>query len=298
MTNLDIAQAAKRPRLAIQKDGRLTQETVGLLNGCGLTFDTYRTRLLSPCRNFPLAILAARDDDIPGYVANGTADMGIVGRNILLERGDSTRIEEIRGLGFGQCRLVIAVPNDSTVQSVEDLAGRRIATTYPRTVGAFFAARNVPVTIIEIAGGVEIAPALGVAEAIADLTATGSSLLTHDLRTVDEIASSEAVLIAAPAAMRDPVRRAIIDRFVLRLNSALAAKRYRYIMMNAPRAALPHIRAIVPGLRMPTIIPLEDPEWVSVHTVLAEDLFWEKIEALRSAGASEILVANIEKLVI
>lgn len=297
MTNLDIAQAAKRPRLAIQKDGRLTQDTVALLNACGLSFDTYRSRLLAPCRNFPLAILSARDDDIPSYVANGTADLGIVGRNILLERGDPQRTEEIRPLGFGNCRLVIAVPNESPVRTPGDLRGRRIATTYPRTVAAFFQEHEISVAIIEIAGGVEIAPALGVAEAIADLTATGSSLLLHDLRTVAEIFTSEAVLIAAPAALRDPARRTIIDRFLLRLKSALSARQFKYIMMNAPRAALDRIRAIVPGLRMPTVIPLDDPEWVSVHTVLPEDLFWEKIEALHAAGASEILVANIEKLV-
>jgi len=286
------------PRLAMQKDGRLTQETRDLLHACGLTFDTYRSRLLAPCQNFPLAILTSRDDDIPNYVATGVADLGVVGRNILSEHGASERIVEVLPLGFGHCRLVIAVPQDSSVHTVADLRGCRIATSYPRSVAAYFAEHDVPIEIVTIAGAVEIAPALGVASAIADLTATGSSLILHDLRTVATISDSEAVLIAAPAAMADDYRRAIIDRLTLRLRSTLAARRFKYIMMNAPRTALDTIRAIVPGLREPTIVPLADPEWVAVHTVLEEVSFWEKIELLRAAGATEILVTPIEKLVV
>ncbi len=292
------ASGIVRPRLAIQKDGRLTQDTLALLNACGLSFSTYRSKLLTPCRNFPLAILTTRDDDIPRYVAGGTADLGIIGRNILVEYGETQRITELLPLGFGQCRFVVAVPNESPIHSLADLNGHRIATTYPNTVAAYFQAQGVAVEIEEIAGGVEIAPALGVADAIADLTATGSSLILHDLRVVATISESEAVLIAAPAALHDPDRRAVIDRLMLRLKSALAARRFKYVMMNAPRAALGAIRAIVPGLREPTVIPLTDPDWVAVHTVLEEDRFWEQIEQLRAVGASEILVSPIEKLVV
>ena len=292
------ASGSVRPRLAIQKDGRLTQDTIALLNACGLTFDMYRNRLLAPCHNFPLAILTSRDDDIPRYVAGGSADIGIIGRNILMECEESSRITELQPLGFGRCRLVVAVPNETAFVSLADLRGRRIATTYPRTVAAYFQSHGVPIEIVEIAGGVEIAPALGVADAIVDLTATGSSLMLHDLRVIATVSESESVLIASPAALEDPTRRAIIDRFLLRLRSALAARRFKYIMMNAPRASLDAIRAIVPGLREPTVVTLTDPNWVAIHTVLEEDSFWEKIEQLRDAGASEILVTPIEKLVV
>lgn len=285
-------------RLAVQKDGRLTQDTLSMLGTCGLSFDMYRNRLLAPCRDFPLTILSSRDDDIPQYVANGTADLGIVGRNVLRESSEADRIAEIRPLGFGRCRLVLAVPADSPLHTPEDLRGKRIATSYPRTVRAYFHERGVPIEIIEITGAVEVAPALGVAEAIADLTATGSSLFMHDLRVIATIQSSEAILIATPAALTDPTRQPIINRFLLRLNSALAARHFKYLMMNAPRSALAAIRAIVPGLREPTVVPLTDPEWVAIHTVLEETSFWEKIEQLRAAGASEILISPIEKLVV
>lgn len=284
-------------RLAVQKDGRLTESTLGLLRGCSLDFESYHNRLFAPCRNFPLAILYGRDDDIPGYVASGIVDLGVVGRNLLTEHGVGERVRELVPLGFGQCRLVIAVPNDSSIQAPEDLHGRRVATTYPRTVTAYFSAQNIAVEVIEIAGGVEVTPALGVADAIADLTATGSSLLMHDLRAVFSICDSEAVLAANPVALDDPVRRAVIDRLVLRVRSVLAARRYKYVMMNAPRSALAAIYGIVPGLRLPTVVPLADPEWVAVHTVVEEGVFWEVIEQLRDAGASEILVTPIEKLV-
>jgi ATP phosphoribosyltransferase len=294
----DFAAAIERPRLAIQKDGRLTQSTLNLLNACGLAFDMYRNRLIAPCNNFPLAILTSRDDDIPGYVASGTADLGIVGRNILLERGMHDDVVELLPLGFGQCRLVVAVPSDASIHSVADLKDKRIATTYTNITADYFRKQDIPVEIVKIAGGVEIAPALGVADAIADLTATGSSLILHDLRAVVTIISSEAILVASQAAMADPTRRNVIDRFMLRLKSALAAKRFRYIMMNAPRDALDTIRTIVPGLREPTVVPLADPTFVAVHTVVEEESFWEKIEQLRAAGATEILVTPIEKLVV
>lgn len=297
LADLPGRQATGTLRLAVQKDGRLTEGTLGLLRNCGLDFESYRNRLIAPCRNFPLSILYSRDDDIPGYVAGGTVDLGIVGRNLLVEHGASERVRELVPLGFGQCRLVVAVPNDSPIQQPEDLRGRRIATSYPHTVTAYFDARNIPVEIVEISGGVEMTPALGVAEAIADLTATGSSLMMHDLRAVFPICESEAVLATTPTALADPTRCAMIDRLVLRVRSVLAARRYKYVMMNAPRAALERIYGIVPGLRMPTVVPLSDPAWVAVHTVVEEGVFWEVIEQLREAGASEILVTPIEKLV-
>lgn len=281
----------------MQKDGRLTDSTLALLRNCGLEFESYHNRLFAPCRNFPLSILYARDDDIPGFVAGGTVDLGVVGRNMLAEQHATTRVRELEALGFGQCRLVVAVANEAPVHAPDDLRGKRVATTFPHMVTEYFTRLDVPVEIVAIAGAVEMAPALGVAEAIADLTATGSSLLMHDLRPVATISESEAVLIAHPAALTDELRHATLDRLVLRLRSVLAARRFKYVMMNAPRRALPAIYSIVPGLRTPTVVPLADPEWVAVHTVVEESVFWDVIERLQAAGASEILVTPIEKLV-
>ncbi len=284
-------------RLAVQKEGRLTQSTLELLQHCGLEFDSYRNRLFAPCRNFPLAILYGRDDDIPGYVASGTVDLGIVGQNLIAEHGVAERVRELVPLGFGQCRLVVAVPNEMPYQQPEDLRGRTLATSFPTLVGSYFKRHGITVELIEIAGAVEMTPALGIADAIADLTATGSSLLMHDLRPIATLLESEAVLVANPAALADAPRRATIERLLLRVRGVLAARRYKYVMMNAPRGALDAIRAIVPGLRAPTVVPLADPEWVAIHTVIEEGTFWEIIERLRAAGASEILVSPIEKLV-
>jgi ATP phosphoribosyltransferase len=291
-------RAAGALRLAVQKDGRLTQETLALLHGCGLEFDSYHNRLFAPCRNFPLSILYGRDDDIPSYVASGTVDLGVVGQNLLLERRAHDRVRELAPLGFGQCCLVIAVPNEAPLHMAEDLRGRRVATTFPHVMRDYFAQAGIDVEIVEISGAVEMTPALGVAEAIADLVATGSSLLLHDLRPIATVLQSEAVLVANPAALSDERRRATIDRLLLRLRSVLAARRFKYVMMNAPRAALDSICEIVPGLRTPTVVPLADPDYVAIHTVVEECIFWEAIERLRAAGASEILVSPIEKLVI
>ena len=293
-----VARPQGTLRLAVQKDGRLTQETLALLHGCGLEFDSYRNRLFAPCRNFPLSILYGRDDDIPGYVASDTVDLGIVGRNMIIERGAESKVRELMALGFGPCRLVIAVPKESAITGPQALQGRRVATSYPHTVSDWFARQHLEVEIVDVSGAVELTPALGVADAIADLTATGSSLLVHDLRPIATLLESEAVLVANPVAMADERRRETIERLLLRLRSVHAARRFKYVMMNAPRAALDDISAIVPGLRSPTVVPLADPDWVALHTVIEEAEFWEIIERLYMAGASEILVSPIEKLVI
>jgi ATP phosphoribosyltransferase len=289
-------QRASQLRLAIQKEGRLTDDTLALLRSIGLEFESFRRRLFSNCRNFPLALLHTRDDDIPEYVSAGTVDLGIVGRNLLHEEG--VTVEELMPLGFGYCSLVVAVPKDSAITRVEDLSGTKIATSYPRSAQRFFDEQGVPVEIITISGSVEVAPLLGLSSAIVDLTATGSSLVLNDLRPIRTILESEAVLAAHPAVLADAEKKAQIDRLLLRIKGVLAARKYRYVMMNAPRAALEQIYQIVPGLKMPTVVPLSDPDWVAVHTAVREEVFWEVIEALRGAGASEILVSPIEKLVL
>jgi ATP phosphoribosyltransferase len=292
---LHTQRQAGQLRLAIQREGRLTENTLSLLRSIGLEFESFGRRLFSNCRNFPLALLHTRDDDIPEYVAAGSVDLGIVGRNLLHE--EQANVEELLPLGFGYCSLVVAIHKDSPITSVEQLAGAKIATSYPGSARLFFASRHIPVEIITISGSVEVAPLLGLASAIVDLTATGSSLVLNDLRPLETVLESEAVLAANPQALTDPEKRASVDRLLLRIKGVLAAKRYRYVMMNAPRAALDEIKRIVPGLKSPTVVPLADPEWVAVHAALREEIFWEAIEALRAAGASEILVSPIEKLI-
>ena len=299
---ITVDSAGGRPagalRLAVQKDGRLTDDTLALLAACGLDFDRYRSRLFAPCRNFPLSILYGRDDDIPGYVATGVVDIGIVGANMLMERRATERVRELMPLGFGRCRMVIAVPHESPVEQPGQLSGMRVATSFPEIVGDYFRSNNIAVELTEIAGAVEMTPALGVADAIADLSATGSSLAMHDLRPIATVLESEALLVANPGALEDERRRVVIERLLLRLRGVLLARRHKYVMMNAPVEALPRIREIVPGMRAPTVVPLADSGWVAVHTVIEESAFWDVIERLRDAGASEILVSPIEKLVI
>jgi ATP phosphoribosyltransferase len=294
---LDVSPTGELPlKLAVQRSGRLTEPTLELLHAIGLQFESYGQRLFSHCRNFPLSILYGRDDDIPGYIGLGTVDLGIVGRNLIHEEG--VTVEELVPLGFGYCELVVATLREAPYTTPEHLLRSRIATSYPHSARRYFHSLGGEPDIITISGSVEVAPSLGLADAIVELTATGSTLLLNDLRPIATILESEAVLAASPAALADPGRRANIDRLVMRIDAVRAAKRYKYLMMNAPEAALPAIRAVVPGLKAPTIVPLADPGWVAVHTAVEEDAFWESIERLRAAGATEILVSSLEKLLL
>lgn len=291
-----IINGDNRLRLAIQRNGRLTDETLKLLHLIGLEFESYGQKLLSRCRNFPLSILYGRDDDIPGYVGLGTADLGIVGRNLIYE--EAVDVVELTPLGFGYCALVIAVLRDSPYQTVEDVMRAKIATSYPNSAKRFFAERGASPEVLTISGSVEMAPGLGLAEAIVELTATGSTLLLNDLRQIHTILESEAVIFANPAALEDPEKRALIDRLMLRVDAVRAAKRFKYVMMNAPRTQLDAIKAVVPGLKSPTVVPLELDGWVAIHTAIEEEVFWDCIEKLRAAGASEILVSSLDKLLL
>jgi ATP phosphoribosyltransferase len=217
-------------------------------------------------------------------------------RNLVHEQ--DADVEEIFALGFGYCQLVVAVPNDSSIDSPEQLLSSRIATSYPESARKFFKELGGNPEIVTISGSVEVAPALGVADAIVELTATGSSLQLNDLRSIHTVMESEAVLIANKKSMADPVKRENIERLLLRVRAVDAASKYKYIMMNAPESALADIRAVLPGLKAPTVVPLADPGWVAVHTAIKEDEFWEKIEQLRAAGASEILVSSLDKFLL
>ena len=285
-----------RLRLAIQRSGRLTDDTLTLLRLIGLEFESYGQRLLSRCRNFPLSILYGRDDDIPGYVDTGTADLGIVGRNLIYEEG--VEVEELVALGFGYCSLVIAVHRDAPYQCAEDVKDIKLATSYPNSARRFFREHGAEPEIITLSGSVEMAPALGLADAIVELTATGSTLIINDLRQIHTILESEAVLVANKTSLEDPEKKQQIDRLLLRINAVRAARRFKYLMMNAPESALDDIKRIVPGLKSPTVVPLQIPGWVAVHMAIQEDIFWESIEQLRAAGATEILVSSLDKLLL
>ncbi len=283
-------------KLSMQRSGRLTEETLSLLHSIGLEFENYGQRLFSRCRNFPMSILFGRDDDIPDYVGRGTTDLGIVGQNLIYEEG--VEVEELATLGYGYCSLVVAVLRDSPYQTIDDIKNLRIATSYPNSARRFFTEHGGSPEIISITGSVEVAPSLDLADAIVELTATGSTLILNDLRPITTILESQAVLVANKQALEDPDRKANVDRLMMRLNAVRAARRYKYVMMNAPEDRLDEIRRVIPGLKSPTIVPLADPGWVAVHTAIEEETFWESIEALRAAGASEILVSSLEKLLL
>jgi ATP phosphoribosyltransferase len=281
-------------KLAIQKEGRLTEATLQLLRTAGLQFESAKQRLFSVCRNFPLAILYVRDDDIPEYVADGVADLGIVGQNLVQET--ERPVEELLPLNYGHCALMVAVPRESQIQSVEQLAGCKIATSYPVTTRRFFLERGINVDITTISGSVELAPTLGVSSAIVDLVSSGSSLKLNDLIPLEQVLQSQAALIANGDVFKDEQKSLFTNRLLMRLKGVLNARSYKYIMMNAPREALPAIVDLSSGMRSPTVLPTADAEWISVHIAVAEDTFWESIEQLRELGAQGILVSPIEKL--
>ncbi len=282
-------------QLAVQKEGRLTEETLAFLRASGLEFESYKQRLFSTCRNFPLEILYVRDDDIPDYVAAGTVDAGILGQNILNE--ERPRVKKLLNLRYGFCSLVVAVPKDSPATGAQDLRSQTIATSYPRSTQKFFDEKNIPVNIITISGSVEIAPALGIAQAISDLSSSGSTLTLNDLRPLATIYESEAVFITNKQTLENTKSRALLDTLLLRFKGVLSAKAYKYVIMNAPESALPRLKKITPGLKSPTISPLAMPGWICLQTVIKEDIFWETIELVKQAGASGIVVLPIEKMI-
>ncbi len=287
----------KNLKLAIQKSGRLTDDTLNLLRSAGLEFESYKSKLFSSCRNFPLEIVYLRDDDIPDYVASGSVDIGIVGQNLIYEERPAN-VQKLLNLPFGFCTLTLAVPKESTVQTLADLNGQTIATTYPNSTKDFFKQNELSVETIKITGSVEIAPMLGVAEAIADLTATGSTMALNDLRPLAKIYDSQAVLIANESCMLSASKKQLIDCLLVRFQGVLSAKNYKYVMMNAPAEILPQLKAITPGLKSPTVANLAEPGWISVQTVIKEDTFWETIEKLKLAGASGIIILPIEKIIL
>lgn len=283
----------KKLKIAIQKSGRLSEDSVRLLKRCDINFDNGLGKLRSIARNFPIEILFLRDDDIPQYVEDGVADIGIVGENILAEA--ESKVEQIEKLGFGKCRLALAVPRSFEYESVNDLANKRIATSYPKILQKFLDSNSVTAEIHTISGSVEIAPGIGLADAICDLVSSGSTLFTNGLREVYAIMDSEAVLMARSGL--DLELQAILNKLLFRIRSVNAAKQNKYILLNAPNEKLDEIIKLLPGIKSPTVMPLFQTGWSSVHSVIGEDDFWEVVESLKDAGAEGILVVAIDQMI-
>lgn len=280
-------------RIALQKSGRLSEDSYQLFKECGIRFDYGTGKLKSVSSNFPAEFLFLRDDDIPGYIEDGVADLGIVGENVAVELGKN--VDTVYKLGFSRCRLSIAIPRGDAYTSLADLNGKNIATSYPNLLGKYLAERGVKADIHEISGSVEIAPSIGLAEAICDIVSSGSTLLSNGLKEVETIFRSEAILIAHPKLPAD--KQDLLDKLLFRITAVQAAKNNKYIILNAPNNAIPQIAALLPGMKAPTVTPLATEGWSSVQSVINENAFWENIEAIRAAGAEGILVMPIEKMI-
>lgn len=281
-------------RIAIQKSGRLFEDSVRFLHEAGIDFGNSPNRLRAQASNFPLEIIFLRDDDIPEYVEEGVVHLGVVGENVLLEKHKTVRT--VDRLGFGKCRMSIALPKNSVYKDISDLKGLRIATSYSRILRSFLKKNSIAAEIHEISGAVEIAPSLGLADGIFDIVSTGSTLLANGLREVQTVLESEALLIAHPRLNED--QEEILQRLLFRLAAHRNAQKHRYILLNAPTDRLQEIITAIPGMKSPTVLPLAIEGWCSVHSVIAEDVFWEVLERLKAAGAEGILVAPIERMVL
>jgi ATP phosphoribosyltransferase len=280
-------------RIAIQKSGRLSEKSLQLLNDCGISISNGNRTLLSTAKNFPVEILYLRDDDIPGYIEDGIADVGIFGENVLLEKGNN--LTTLRGLNFARCRMCIAVQRNEDYHGPQSLQGKRIATSYPRILQSYLDKHNVKADIHEILGSVEIAPSIGLSSAIFDIVSTGSTLLSNGLREVETVLKSEAVLVSGQ--INDPEKQKILDKLLFRMDSVLKARTNRYVLLNAPNKSLDKIISLLPGMKSPTVLPLAEEGWSAVHSVISEEGFWEVIDQLKDAGAQGLLVVPIEKMV-
>ena len=281
-------------RIAIQKSGRLQEGSLELLKETGLSFSNGKEQLKTFARNFPVEVLFLRDDDIPQYVEDKVADIGIVGENIFREKQKKNSL--VKRLDFAKCRLSIAVPRSDPYESKQSLQGKNIATSYPNIVRAFLIENNIDAGIHEISGSVEIAPGIGLADAICDVVSTGSTLLSNGLKEVEVVMQSEAVIIASPGLAGE--KQTILDKLLFRIDAVNKAKNNKYILLNCPDSAIDSITSVIPGMKSPTIIPLKRRGWSSLHSVVDENDFWEKIDLLRSYGAEGILVLPIEKMIV
>lgn len=283
-------------RIAVQSKGRLYEETMELLGEAGVKMTSVKRTLLVPSRNFPVELLFLRDDDIPESVAMGTADIGIVGLNEVLEKDKA--VEVIKELGFSKCRLSLAIPKRIEYNGVEWFNNRKIATSYPVILEKYLKENNINADIHVITGSVEIAPGIGLADGIFDIVSSGSTLVSNNLVEVEKVLDSQAVLIGSRKQALTEEKQAILDELLFRFDAVKAADGKKYILMNVPREKLDDVLAVLPGIKSPTVLPLANNDWCSVHTVLEEKRFWEIVGKLRNAGAEGILALDIEKMVL
>ncbi len=283
-------------KLALQKKGRLSDRSIELLKHCGLDIETYSERLMVTVRNYNVDLLFLRDDDIPEYVQDGVADIGIVGEDVVYEKQSDIIVSE--KLGFGRCRLMIAAPNDNVPEEPSDLKGKTIATSYPNILKKYLAENKIDSKVIEISGSVEIAPSLGVADLICDIVSTGTTLMMNKLKKSFTVFESEAVLISNKWLQEDKEKFAVLNDLLLRIRSVLSAKNSKYLMMNVPKKNLDKVIGLIPSLKSPTILHLADEESLAVHAVIPSEQFWKIIGDLKAAGASGILLFPIENMII
>lgn len=282
-------------RIAIQKSGRLTDKTINLLHGIGIDFDNYKRNLMVKTRNFDVELLLLRDDDIPEYVQDGICDLGFVGANEVYEKNADVTV--LRGLNYGNCRLSIAAPKNGDLREAKDFEGKTIATSYPFLTRKFFKDQGIEVDLVEISGAVEITPQLEVADAISDLVSTGGTLRANGLQEMFTILESETKLIRTNKEL-SPGKQELVERFLVRIDGYQQAKKSRYIMMNAPQDQLDEIKDIIPSMKSPTIVPLAESNMVAIHTVIPYQKFWQVMEELKEAGASDIVMLPIESMIL
>jgi ATP phosphoribosyltransferase len=281
-------------KIAVQKNGRLSEKSLELLKNCGIKLQNGARVLKSSASNFPIEVLFLRDDDIPQYVEQGIADLGILGQNEVWEK--QKNVAELKTLGFAGCRLSLAIPKEQNYEGIKSFTGKRIATSYPNVLSNFFKEQNIEVIIEEIGGSVEIAPGIGLADGIMDIVSTGSTLVMNGLKEVETVAKSEAVLISNKKL--SPEKSAILDQLLFRIDAVQQSRENKYILLNAPNTQLEKITQILPGMKSPTVLPLAKVGWSSLHSVIKEDDFWNVIDQLKIAGAEGILVVPIEKMIL
>lgn len=281
-------------KIALQKSGRLSEKSIRLLEECGIKFPNGGAKLITASSNFPIEILFLRDDDIPQYVEQKVADIGIVGQNCVLESRKNISVQEL--LGFSNCRLSLAVPREINYTGLSYFNNKRIATSYPNILSSFLTKNNIQAEIEVISGSVEIAPGIGLADGIFDIVSSGSTLRSNGLTEVEQVLCSQAVLISNN--QLDDNKQQLLQKLIFRIQAVKKAKENKYILLNCPNARLPKIKAILPGMNSPSILPLAQEGWSSLHSVISEDKFWEIIDELKAAGAEGILVIPIEKMIL
>ena len=281
-------------KIAIQKSGRLHEDSVQILKDCGISIDNGKDQLKAETRNFPMEVMFLRNGDIPQYLRDGVVDIAIIGENVLIEKGKDIEIAE--KLNFSKCKVSLAVPKDFEYNSIQDLDGKKIATSYPNTVNEYLKTKGIKAELHQISGSVEIAPNIGLADAICDIVSSGSTLFKNNLKEVEVMLKSEAVLAVSPTISEE--NKSILNKLIFRIRAVLKARNSKYVLLNAPNEKLDDIVRILPGMRSPTVLPLAEEGWSAIHTVIEQDKFWDIIDELKSEGAEGILVCPIEKMVL